>query len=163
MFLYSILIPSLFTQGVFAQTESRYGLDSLQQLRNPSVPVLVPDPISTFDDQQRILQSKRNEVQSEVAPESKAAAFGADGQMLNGIVDNTSSAPQTAAEANPDGIYRAERESDVPVKATSMRIAVRDITSDHVGAMEISLPLAPVPAIRAMAPGANGPASDPQR
>jgi hypothetical protein len=41
---------------------------------------------------------------------------------------------------------------DVPVSATSIRIAVRDTSTNRVGALEIPLPLAPEPDIRAIGP-----------
>jgi hypothetical protein len=42
--------------------------------------------------------------------------------------------------------FRVDQELEVPLGATSVRFAVRDITNDHIGAMEISLPLAPASA-----------------
>ena len=37
--------------------------------------------------------------------------------------------------------HRAQQLFDVPVIAKSIRIAVRDVTTDRVGAMEVPLPL----------------------
>ena len=46
-------------------------------------------------------------------------------------------------EPNPIPFFLVEQELEVPLAATSVRFAVRDITTDRIGAMEISLPLAP--------------------
>lgn len=48
----------------------------------------------------------------------------------------------------PDGkkggaIYRVEQKFDVPVNAATVRVAVRDVATDNVGALEIKLPLKP--------------------
>ena len=78
--------------------------------------------------------------------ELAAAAFDADGKMLNGVV-------QRAAEIEEDGeqilagqrreaIYRLQQQFDVPMSAVSLRLAVRDVATDNVGALEINLPLA---------------------
>jgi len=76
--------------------------------------------------------------------EVAAAAFDADGKMLNGVTYRTreESAGVPAGERR-DGIYRVQQQFDVPVEAVSLRIAVRDVATDNVGALEINLPLAP--------------------
>jgi VWFA-related protein len=93
-----------------------------------------------------------------LALEIAAAAYDADGQMLNGVVDqtNTANAPSTAGASKP-GMYRAQQQIDVPVSATSIRVAVRDISTDRIGAMEVSLPLAAEAQARAAAPAAVKP------
>jgi hypothetical protein len=76
------------------------------------------------------------------ALEVAAAAFDADGKMLNGAVHRT--AENGAYQgARRDGIYRLQQHFDVPMTAVSVRVAVRDVATDNVGALEISLPLAP--------------------
>ncbi|MFI5070976.1 MAG: hypothetical protein ACHP8A_08805, partial [Terriglobales bacterium] len=50
---------------------------------------------------------------------------------------------QSAGGSNSNGIYRVEQQIEVPLTATSMRIAVRDVTTDRIGTMEVPLPLAP--------------------
>ena len=75
------------------------------------------------------------------ALEVAAAAFDADGKMLNGVIQRT--AEDSAAGERRDGIYRVQQQFDVPVAAVSIRVAVRDVATDNVGALEINLPLAP--------------------
>jgi VWFA-related protein len=78
-----------------------------------------------------------------LALEIAAAAYDADGQMLNGVVDQTNTAnAASSAGAGKAGMYRAQQKIDVPVSATSIRVAVRDISTDRIGAMEVALPLA---------------------
>jgi VWFA-related protein len=76
--------------------------------------------------------------------ELAAAVFDADGRMMNAFVrvarkdlDEKPGAP------DPPPFFLVEQELEVPLAATSVRFAVRDITSDRIGAMEINLPLAP--------------------
>jgi VWFA-related protein len=78
-----------------------------------------------------------------LALEIAAAAYDGDGQMLNGVVDQTNTAnAASSAGAGKAGMYRAQQHIDVPVGATSIRVAVRDISTDRIGAMEVALPLA---------------------
>jgi VWFA-related protein len=76
--------------------------------------------------------------------ELAAAAFDADGKIVNAVVqrvaeDRAQLSPETPHEA----IYRMQQQFDVPVSAISIRVAVRDIATDNVGALEVNLPLAP--------------------
>jgi len=101
-----------------------------------------------------------------LALEIAAAAYDSDGQMLNGVVDQSStanapssapnSAPNSAGASKP-GMYRAQQQIDVPVSATSIRLAVRDVSTDRIGAMEVALPLSAVAQAQAAAPGAAKP------
>jgi hypothetical protein len=75
--------------------------------------------------------------------EVAAAAFDADGRMVNGVIqrveEDTARLPSGERRA---GIYRIQQQFDVPVTAVSLRVAVRDVATDNVGALEINLPLA---------------------
>jgi VWFA-related protein len=75
--------------------------------------------------------------------EVAAAAFDDDGRMLNGLVETSAHNDAASAAQNAKGIYRVQQQLDVPVNAVSIRVAVRDISTDRIGAMEIPLPLAP--------------------
>lgn len=75
--------------------------------------------------------------------EVAAAAFDDDGKMLNGAVhrvveDNA----QFGTGKNREAIYRVQQRFDVPMGAVSLRVAVRDVSTDNVGALEVNLPLA---------------------
>jgi VWFA-related protein len=76
--------------------------------------------------------------------ELAAAVFDADGRMMNAFVRvATKDLDEKPGEPNPIPFFLVEQELEVPLAATSVRFAVRDITTDRIGAMEISLPLAP--------------------
>jgi hypothetical protein len=76
--------------------------------------------------------------------ELAAAAYDAEGRLMNAFVriakkdlDETPGSPDSAL------FFRVEQELEVPVGAASLRLAVRDVTNDRTGAMEITLPLPP--------------------
>jgi VWFA-related protein len=94
--------------------------------------------------------------------EFATAAFDAEGTMLNGVVENgvqsssagaKSSRGQNANQPANEKFYRAQEQIDVPLAATSIRIAVRDMTTDHIGAIEVALPLAAEGPAQAAGPG----------
>ena len=77
------------------------------------------------------------------ALEVAAAAFDDDGKILNLSIQRTAEASAgIPAGERRDDIYRIQQQFDVPVAATSIRLAVRDVATDNVGALEINLPLA---------------------
>jgi VWFA-related protein len=74
--------------------------------------------------------------------EVAAAAYDDEGRMLNARVE-TSDPSEPVGVEEPNHIYRVELQLDVPTTATSLRIAMRDILTDRIGAVEVDLPLAP--------------------
>jgi len=78
------------------------------------------------------------------ALEIAAVAYDGDGKVLNAaderVVEERAQIPEGKTEG---AIYRVQQKFDVPLNATSVRLAVRDIATDNVGALEINLPLAP--------------------
>ena len=76
--------------------------------------------------------------------EIAAAAYDDDGKILNSAIQRFIE-PGTEFPDNKAGgsIYRVQQQFDVPVNAASVRVAVRDVATDNVGALEIKLPLAP--------------------
>ena len=118
--------------------------------------------------------------------EVAAAAFDGDGVLLNGSVENaaeslstapeeglqtvpaspTESASQSGSalqeEPSPRQFHRAQLLFDVPVNAKSIRLAVHDVTTDRVGAMEVPLPLTPEPETQADAPLNPGQTASPE-
>jgi VWFA-related protein len=80
--------------------------------------------------------------------ELAAAAFDADGKMLNGVVqmaeeNEEDDGARILASARHGAIFRLQQQFDVPMTAVSVRLAVRDVATDNIGALEVSLPLAP--------------------
>jgi VWFA-related protein len=80
------------------------------------------------------------------------AAFDSDGRTLNGIVND--GIPQSSSDPseNREGLYRIRQSLIVPANAVSIRIGVRDRASDHLGTLEVPLPLAPEAVAQATAP-----------
>jgi hypothetical protein len=86
--------------------------------------------------------------------EFAAIAYDVDGRMMNSILQRSAgAAEQDDPGVGPKGLYRVQQQLDVPASARSLRIAVRETTTNRVGTMEIPLPLAAVPATQASAPG----------
>jgi len=97
--------------------------------------------------------------------ELAAAAFDADGQVLMGKVEHTretaSASPWNIGQDSPaaagvgesgEAFYRAQQKIEVPLNATSIRLAVKDVSTDRVGTLEVSLPLAPEARTQAASP-----------
>jgi VWFA-related protein len=81
--------------------------------------------------------------------EVAAAAFDADGVMMNAFVRVArKNIDERPAAADPVPFFRVEQGLEVPLAATSVRFAVRDIGNDRLGTMEIDLPLTPESADR---------------
>jgi VWFA-related protein len=83
--------------------------------------------------------------------EVAVAAYDENGRMLNASVE-TSSPSEPVNAADPDHIFRVQQQIDVPVNAKSIRVAMRDISTDRIGAMEVNLPLAPEAEAQATGP-----------
>jgi VWFA-related protein len=90
--------------------------------------------------------------------EMAAAAFDGDGQMLVSKVEHArDTLPTSPSNAGKDatgttGFYRAQQQIAVPLNATSIRLAVKDVSTDRVGTIELTLPLAAEPQTQAASP-----------
>lgn len=78
--------------------------------------------------------------------EIATAAYDREGALLNADIEHTVS-PDTSSTAAMSGgkFYRIQQRFDVPVATAYMRVAIRDVSTDHIGALEISLPLTAEP------------------
>jgi hypothetical protein len=75
--------------------------------------------------------------------------------MLNAVVseaglDTPAAAPGSLPAQRKS--YKVEEVLFAPLNAATIRLAVRDMNTDRIGAMEINLPLAPEPASHAGQP-----------
>ena len=159
--VHAVSAPAMATPEQMANLAEQPGYFSVRRKNRPAKP-LKPVQLATYAVDYAIMaQARQGTSGRNVRPpalEMAVAAFDADGRMLNGVVENTSPAtPRPSAETT--GLYRARQEIDVPVSATSIRIAVRDMTTDRIGALEVTLPLAPEAPEQATAPAQ--PAADP--
>jgi hypothetical protein len=77
------------------------------------------------------------------------ASFDRDGKMLSGTSSVGINDLQPAAYQKViAGEFGVQQEVDVPVDATSLRIGIQDQMSNHIGTIDVSLP---VPAIANLA------------
>ena len=72
--------------------------------------------------------------------EFAAAAYNADGYLLNGTIDHA-----TSTTKGKTSFYQARQSFEAPAGATSIAVAVRDVATGRIGNLEIALPLAPEP------------------
>ena len=78
--------------------------------------------------------------------EIAAAAYDDDGKILNSAIQRFIEEGSEFPSGEKGGaIYRVQQQFDVPVNAATVRVAVRDVATDNVGALEIRLPLAQDP------------------
>ena len=103
----------------------------------PLRPIPLQKDVFSFNIPTRQFQGERS-----LNLELAAGAYDAEGRLMNAFVriakkdlDETPGAPESLP------FFRVEQELEVPVGATSLRVAVRDATNDRTGAMEIALPL----------------------
>jgi hypothetical protein len=86
--------------------------------------------------------------------EFAAAAYDADGRLLNSMLNQgqveNQAASQTSghsqANATSDAVFHALQELEVPPGAAWIRLAVRDQLNDRTGTLEVRLPIKPEPA-----------------
>jgi VWFA-related protein len=75
--------------------------------------------------------------------EFAVAAFDDDGKVLNGVVNDAMPEAAANGSGNKNGLYRVHQSLVVPVSAKSIRVGVRDRSTDRLGTLEVQLPLAP--------------------
>jgi VWFA-related protein len=72
-----------------------------------------------------------------------AAAYDADGRLLNSILNQGQVPTGNGKDGKPLPFFHAEQEIQVPAGAASIRVAVRDTVSNRMGTLEVKLPLKP--------------------
>jgi len=110
--------------------------------KNQTVKRMAPVPLQAYTIDFAVLRSSHGAEPRQPALEFATAAYDEDGQVLNGIVQFAAAGATTEHGGSASrGIYRAQQEINVPLTATSIRLAVLDIATDRIGAMEVPLPL----------------------
>ena len=157
--------PAMGTPLQMANLADQPAYFQVRRKNRPAKP-LKPILLQTYVVDYLVLLPPKVEGEKPLALELATAAFDGEGTMLNGLVENgtriTSADPRLSrvqggnVASGPDvgqkGIYRAQQRIDVPVGAASIRVAVRDMNTDRIGAMEVALPLAAEPQTQASAP-----------
>jgi VWFA-related protein len=156
--------PAMGTAAQMANLAEQPAYFQVRKKNRPVTP-LKPIELQTYAIDYNVLLPPKNGASGNAQPialEFATAAFDAEGTMLNGVVENgvqnssadaKSSRGQNANQAANEKFYRAQEQIDVPLAATSIRIAVRDMTTDHIGAIEVALPLATEGQAQAASPG----------
>jgi VWFA-related protein len=105
----------------------------------PLTPVLLQKHVFNFE-----IPSRQFKDEPSLNLEVAAAAFDKDGLMMNAIVNLTRKELPTAPGApEPPRFFRIQQELEIPLGATTVRVAVRDSSNDRTGAMQVAFPLAP--------------------
>ena len=130
--------PRLATAEQMANLVDQPTYFRLRQKKHPQKP-LAPVSLQSYMVEYQIIARIPN---LEVA----AGVFDDEGRLLNGDVEEASSADPKPGDAQAKFAYfRVQQKIDVPLNAASLRLGVRDLSSDRMGTMEIRLPLAPEP------------------
>lgn len=110
-------------------------------VRKSNKPAKLPPPIplQTYTIDYLVLDQAAAQQGSQVL-EFAACAYDSLGHMLNGLSQNAARTPAQSAGQKP--YFRAQQQFEVPTTAAWLRVAVRDVHTDRIGTMEISLPLA---------------------
>jgi VWFA-related protein len=73
--------------------------------------------------------------------EFAAAAYDADGSLLNGMLNEGLASAESDPGAKTGALFHAEQELDVPPGAAWLRLAIRDKLNNRTGTLELPLPL----------------------
>ena len=145
--------PALATEQQMAELANQPAFAS-EHKRKASHP-LNPVQVQTYTIYYVLVGSQiKVDPAGELPLEFAAVAYDGNGWVLNSVfekVQNSDDPVFAAVQARPpeswepshQKVYRAMQELVVPVSATSMRIAIRDTDTERIGALEITLPLAP--------------------
>ncbi len=164
---------SLGTAAQMANLSEQPAYFQVRKKNRPLKP-LKPIPLQTYVVDYTVVLPEQGAGGKPLALEFATAAYDVDGTMLNGVVENgtritTGGEPRLARvqgadgtatgadrnseqQASQNGFYRAQQHIDVPLNATTIRVAVRDVNTDRIGALEVNLPLTPEMQTQAASP-----------
>jgi VWFA-related protein len=155
--------PAMGTPAQMANLSEQPAYFQVRRKNRPVKP-LKPIMLQSYVVDYTVLLPPRAEGAKPLALEFATAAFDEDGTMLNGVVENgsrissgpalsrvqgTGAAGRSAGQPAQESFYRTQQHIDVPLAATSIRVAVRDMSTDRIGALEVNLPLKPESQARA--------------
>jgi len=156
--------PAMATPEQMAQLASQPA--HTRGKKSVSLKSLKPVPVQRYDIYYVIVASQIKPQSGKPLPlEFAAAAYDADGWVANGIFEKAAEddwsnpfagvqpAPPESWQPSNQKVYRALQILLVPTSATSMRVVVRDTSTDRIGALEVALPLPPEPVTGAATAG----------
>jgi VWFA-related protein len=136
--VHALSSPQLATQAQMANLVDQPTYFHERQKKHPTKP-LSPIKLQTYVvDYQIIARLPHLEV--------AAGVYDDDDRLLNGDVEEATSENPAASDPNAKFTYfRVRQKIDVPATAVSLRLGVRDESTDRMGTLEIPLPLAREP------------------
>jgi VWFA-related protein len=130
--------PHLATAEQMANLVDQPTYFRVRQKQHPQKP-LAPIKLETYMVEYQIIARIPN---LEVA----AGVYDDEGRLLNGDVEEATSADPKPYDRQAKFTYfRVQQKIDAPLNSVSLRLGVRDLSTDRMGTLEIPLPLAPEP------------------
>ena len=136
-------IPAIATPEQMAQLATQPAYVSTHHRDKPLAPIDLQKYLIDYRVTDLALKSMPAQNAKAPAFEFAAAAFDADSVMLNGTVSDATLDSATTPEASKTGVFRVRQQLEVPVKASWIRIGVRDKLTNRMGTLEVQLPLSP--------------------
>ena len=113
--------------------------------KDKPVKPLTPVKLQKYLINYRVIESQlKSTAKHKGAPamlEFAAAAYDADGRLLNSELNEGVVSPEADTGAKSGALLQGEQELDVPPGAAWLRLAVRDKLNNHTGTLELPLPL----------------------
>ena len=132
--VHALAPPHLASAEQMANLVDQPSYFQVRQRKHPQKPI-APIKLQTYLVEYQIIARIPN---LEVA----AGVYDDEGRLLNGDVEEASSTnPQSDYSQAKFTYFRVQQKIDVPVNAGSLRLGVRDLSTDRMGTMEIPLPL----------------------
>ena len=157
---HDVLFRALIEPGATKMATTEQMADLQEQpayfvLRRRNKPVKVPPPIPLRPytiDYLVLDQTARGKAGQQML-EFAACAYNSDGKMLNGLSNYAMRTNGTGGQTKGQPLFRGQQVLEVPTTARWLRVAVRDVATDRIGTIEVTLPVA------AAAPGDGSTAS----
>jgi VWFA-related protein len=139
--------PKMATADQMAQLQDSPAYFRTRKKNSPPPKPLPPVQLQKYRIGYGIVDAQLNSLASEKSKpaelEFAAAAYDADGRLLNSILNQGQVSNGKGKDGKPQSFFHAEQELQVPPGAASIRLAVRDTLSNRMGTLEVKLPLKP--------------------
>jgi VWFA-related protein len=118
-----------------------------EQRKNKAAKALRPIPLQTYTLDYAVLDTispsrTKSAPDSQPTLEFAAAAYDADGEMLNSV-SQVALVPSGPRDAHTKPMFRVHQTLEVPKEGAWLRVAVRNTATNRIGALEVPLPLKP--------------------
>lgn len=148
--------PEMATAGQMQQLEDLPMYFRTRHRDKPLKP-LTPVKLQKYLIAYRVIDSQlKSTAKHKRAPavlEFAAAAYDADGRLLNGMLNEGVVSLEADPSAKSGALFEGMQELEVPSGGAWIRLAVRDKLNDRTGTLELQLPLKGDPALHAVEQG----------